>query len=616
MPNTERSALTRFFLAIWNIIDGARKLVLNAIFLLILFALVMAFIDSGNSLAVQPNTALVISPSGNVVEEYSGTALDQALTQVTEERRSETRLRDMVEAIRRARDDQHIVRLVIDPGYMEHIGLAQLGELEAAVLSFKTSGKPVVAVTDQLTQQQYYLAALADEIWMHPEGMVWLDGFSNYRNFYKDGLDKLEVEINLFRVGEFKSAMEPFIRNDMSPADREANLYWLGSLWQQYLETISRQRGIPLLDLSQAVNDFANRLDAAGGDFARLALDLGLVDRLISRPEANAELARLGAPAKGSERFRQVGFDDYLALTEFEHRADSTNKVAVVVAEGEILRGPQPPGAIGSETMTERLHAVSEDSAVRAVVLRINSPGGDSFASEIIRREVQALRDSGRTVVISMSDVAASGGYWIAMAGEEVWASPASITGSIGVFGFIPTFSRPLEKIGIHTDGVGTTPLAGKLRVDMPLDEDLKRIFQSATEQTYREFLTVVAHGRRMTEQAVDEVARGRVWSGAQAKERGLVDQTGTLQQAIDSAARIAGLGTDYDVFYSEAELTPVESFLLNLAGNSVARIGLNRYSDAWMKSDLFESMLTDLRLLAGAGNGFSLAAHCLCAAP
>jgi protease-4 len=410
--------------------------------------------------------------------------------------------------------------------------------------------------------------------------------------------------------------MEPFIRNDMSPADRESNLYWLGSLWQQYLETISRQRGIPLVDLSQAVKDFANRLDAAEGDFAKLALDLGLVDRLISRPEANQELARLGAPAKGSEGFRQVGFDNYLALTEFKQRADSPNKIAVVVAEGEILRGPQPPGAIGSETMAERLRAVGEDQAVKAVVLRINSPGGDSFASEIIRREVQALKESGRTVVISMSDVAASGGYWIAMAGDEVWASPASITGSIGVFGFIPTFSRPLEKIGIHTDGVGTTPLAGKLRLDMPLDEDLKRIFQSATEQTYREFLKVVAQGRGMTAEAVNEVARGRVWSGTQAKERGLVDQTGTLQQAIDSAARIAGLGTDYSVFYSEAELTPVESFLLNLTGSTVSRLGLARHPDAWMRSGMFEGILADLRLLAGAGNGFSLAAHCLCAAP
>jgi protease-4 len=395
MPTTERSALTRFFLATWNIIDGARKLVLNAIFLLILFVLLMAFFDSGNSLVVQPSTALVISPFGNVVEEYSGTALDQALTHATEEQRSETRLRDLVEAIRRAADDEHIVRLVIDPVYMEHIGLAQLGELEAAVLNFKTSGKPVVAVTDQLTRQQYYLAALADEIWMHPEGMVWLDGFASYRNYFKDGLDKLEVEVNLFRAGEFKSAMEPFIRNDMSPADREANLYWLGSLWQQYLEAISRQRGIPLLDLSHAVNDFANQLDAAGGDFARLALDLGLVDRLISRPEANAELARLGAPAKGSERFRQVGFDDYLALTEFEYLTDSANKVAVVVAEGEILRGPQPPGVIGSETMADRLHAVGEDSAVKAVVLRINSPGGDSFASGHSPRS-PALRESGR----------------------------------------------------------------------------------------------------------------------------------------------------------------------------------------------------------------------------
>ena len=616
MVNKAGSGLSRFFLALWHIMDGTRKLVLNAVFFLILFFIVMAVINSRDALILQPKTVLVISPYGNVVEQYSGTPLDQALQNATQQIRRETRLRDLVEAIRRARDDDRILRLVIDPGYMSRIGLASLLELEAAVADFKSSGKPVIALADNLNQQQYYLAAMADEIWLQPGGMVWIDGFSAYRNYYHDGLEKLEVEINLFRAGEFKSAMEPFIRNDMSKEDREANLYWIGGLWQQYLEAISRQRGIPLVDLSADINHFADNLETAHGDFARLALELGLVDRLVSRPEANQELASLGAPADGQKGFRQIDFDNYLLLTELQHGSRSSNKVAVVVAEGEILEGYQPPGLIGAETLAERLRTVGEDSRVKAVVLRLNSPGGESFASEKIRREVQALKEGGKTVVVSMGDVAASGAYWIAMAGQEVWASPASITGSIGVFGIIPTFSRPLEKLGIHTDGVGTTPLAGKLRLDVPLAEDLKRIFQSATDQTYRDFIRVVAKGRGMGEAAVEEVARGRVWSGAQAKDRGLVDQVGTLQQAVDAAARIAGLGADYEVQYSEMELSPFETFLLQLASSATARLGLGRSAGNTFSSSLFDDLLTDLRLIANSGNGFSLASHCLCKSP
>jgi len=616
MAEKARSVFFRFFLAVWHIIDGTRKLVLNAVFLVILFFIVLAFINSGSSLILQPKTALVLSPYGNVVEQYSGTPLDQVLQNATEQTRRETRLRDLVEAVRRARDDDRIVRLVIDPTWMEQVGLASLLELEAAVADFKTSGKPVIALADNLNQQQYYLAAMADEIWLQPRGMVWIDGFSAYRNYFHDGMEKLEVEINLFRVGEFKSAAEPLVRNDMSAEDRESSLFWIGSLWQQYLEAISRQRGIPLLDLSSAINHFADRLDAAQGDFSRFALELGLVDRLVSRPEANQELAALGAAADGPEGFRQIDFDNYLLLTELQQRTRSANKVAVVVAEGEILSGYQPPGLIGADSLAERLRTVGRDSRVKAVVLRLNSPGGESFASEKIRREVMALRDAGKTVVISMGDVAASGAYWIAMAGQEVWASPSSITGSIGVFGIIPTFSRPLEKLGIHTDGVGTTPLAGKLRLDLPLADDLKRIFQRATEQNYQEFIGVVAQSRDMSPEAVDSVARGRVWSGVQAKERGLVDQTGTLQQAIDSAARIAGLGTDYQVLYSEIELSPFENFILEIVGSTTARLGLSRVPETFLNVPFVSDLLTDLRLLVGSGNGFSLAAHCLCRSP
>jgi len=611
--NSERSLLTRFLFGIWHLIDGARKLLLNLVFLLLLYFVVLAYIDTDETLIIQPDTALVLRPYGNVVEQYSGTPLDLALQQLTEQARTETRLRDMAEAIKRARDDDRIVRLVINPNDMWRIGMASLLELEAAIADFKSSGKPVIALADNLSQQQYYLAALADEIWLHPAGMVWIDGFSVYRQFYRDGLDKLEVEVNLFKVGEYKSAMEPFVRDDMSPEAKEANLYWIGGLWQQYLEGVSRHRGIPLENLSAAINDFANGLEAVDGDFGRFAENLGLVDRLVSLPEAQLELARMGAAGSGSEGYRQVGMENYLMLTELQHQPDSEKKIAVVVAEGDIVRGSQPQGVVGAETMSGKLRTLALDKSVEAVVLRINSPGGEVFASEKVRREVQALKEAGKTVVASMGDVAASGGYWIAMGADEVWASPATITGSIGVFGMMPTFSRPLEKLGIHTDGVGTTPLAGKLRLDRPLDPDLKRIFQHATEQTYRDFIQLVAEARQMSTDDVDQIARGRVWNGAQAKDRGLIDQTGTVRQAIDAAARIAGLGTDYDVQYDEREMSAFESFLVEITGSAVAGLGWADGMSVRLRSTLLEDLLGDLNLLARSAGEFSVAAHCLC---
>ncbi len=613
LMSSDRSVLTRFFLGIWHVIDGTRKLALNLVFLLIVYFVFLVVMDTTDTVIIKQDTALVLRPYGNIVEQYSGTLLDRAWQQATEQERSETRLRDIVEAIRRARDDDRIVRLVIVPTYMWRIGMASLLELEAAVADFKTSGKPVISLADNLGQQQYYLAALADEIWLHPNGMVWIDGFAAYRQFYREGLDKLEIEVNLFRVGKFKSAMEPFIRDGMSPEAKEANLYWIGSLWQQYLEGISRNRGIPLENLSEAINDFANGLQAVDGDFAQFALELGLVDRLVSRPEADIELAAMGAPGSGSEGFRQIGLVNYLDLTETQHFSESKRKIAIIVAEGDVLRGAQPNGVIGAVSLTKELRSVADDRSVEAVVLRINSPGGDAFASEKIRQEVQALKESGKTVVVSMGDVAASGGYWIAMAADEVWASPATITGSIGVYGMLPTFSKPLKKMGINTDGIGTTPLAGKLRLDMPLDSDLKRIFQYATEQTYDDFIQLVADSRPLDRHEVEIVAQGRVWSGSQAKDRRLVDQTGNLQQAIDAAARIAGLGSDYSLQYMEPELSSFESFLIEMTGSVMASMGLGQSENLLLRNTLLEDLLGDLSILTRSAGKFSVVAHCLC---
>lgn len=610
---SERSFISRFFIGIWRFIDGFRKVVLNLVFFLILFLVIVALFDSDDTLIVKPDTTLVLRPYGNVVEQYSGTPLDYVLMQAAETGRSETRLRDLLDAVRRAADDSRIVRLVIDPAFMRGAGMASLLEIASAVEDFRATGKPVVALADNLGQQQYFLAAMADEIWLNPKGMIWLDGFSAYRQFYKDGLDKLEIEVNLFRAGKYKSAMEPFIRNDMSPEAKEANLHWIGDLWYQYMDTVSRQRAVPAESLGESIDHFADRLEAADGDFAALALEMGLVDELMSRPEANMELARLGAAGEGSEGFRQIDHDAYLALTDMQHLKRGENVVAVVVAEGEIVRGRQPQGVVGAVTLAEKLRTLGENREVKAVVVRINSPGGDAFASEKVRREIQALRETGKRVVVSMGNVAASGGYWLAMGAEEVWASPATITGSIGVFGMLPTFEKPLSKLGIHSDGIGTTELAGKMRLDRSLDPDIRRIFQHATDRTYEDFVGLVADARGMPADQVLEVAQGRVWSGTQAQKHGLVDSIGTLQQAIDSAARLAGLGADYDVQYDEWELSPFEAMLFEMVGSAMLRFDLGLSGNPMLSNTLLGKILQDLEFLMSSNEGLTIAAHCLC---
>jgi protease-4 len=615
---TEHSSLiVRGWLGFWRFVDGARKVFLNLLFLLLMYLLFVLVLNPDEPLTMRGDTTLVLRPYGNVVEQYSSSPLDRAIQQATGETPHETRLRDLVQAVERAARDSRISQLVIDTDYLWGIGLSSLQDLEHAINGFKAVGKPVIAMADALGQHQYYLAAMADEVWLNPDGLVWIDGYSNIRHFYREGLDKLEVEINLFRVGEYKSAMEPYIRDDMSEAAREGARFWLASLWQQYLEGVSRNRGIPLSTLSESVDDFANRIEAVEGDFARHALELGLVDRLITRPDARIELAARGASNDAGDSFRAVGVDHYLQISGVGRSHQEGRNIRVIVAEGEIARGRQAPGRVGAETTANELRAAGRDKDVAAVVLRVNSPGGDAFAAEVIRREVQALRDSGKTVVVSMGDVAASGGYWIAMGADEVWANPATITGSIGVYGMVPTFGATLAKLGIHADGVGTTEMAGKLRIDRPLDPDLKRIFQSSTEHIYHEFLTLVKDARHFDSiEAVDEVAQGRVWSGSQARERKLVDQTGSLQDAVDAAARIAGLGDRYYKSWTEPELTTVERLLLEMTSGVMSKLDFEYPGAEFVRQSFVQGLLDDLRFLTRNSNGLTVAAHCLCGIP
>jgi protease-4 len=526
---------------------------------------------------------------------------------------SETRLRDLVTVIERAADDTRITQLLIETDELWGIGLASLLELETAVSVFKARGKAVYARGTNMSQHQYYLASLADEVWLAPDGMLWIDGYANIRNFFSEGLEKLSVKINLFRVGEYKSAMEPFIRNDMSPEAREASLFWLGSLWETYLDGITRQRGIPPQALGSALADMPARIEAAGGSFAQFALQEGLVDRLLTGPEVRQALALTGAANRSGDGFRAVGHADYLGLITPPSALPPRHDVKILVAEGEIVAGRQGPGFISSTTTVQQLREIGRESSVKAVVLRVNSPGGDAQASEQIRRELTALQEAGKTVVVSMGDVAASGGYWIAMSADEIWASPSTITGSIGVFGLLPTIDETLARMGIYADGVGTTDLAGTLRIDRPLDPDLGRMLQASTERVYEQFISQVAEYRGQSREAIEEVARGRVWSGSQARERGLVDQLGGLDEAVDAAARMAGLGSDYRAGYFQPTLPPFEAFLAELTGGVAARLPLASATPALAPRGFVADLLGDLRSIAAGDGQFQVAAHCLC---
>jgi protease-4 len=592
--------------------------VFNILFLLLLAFIVGAVLRGSETLIIEPETTLILNPRGVVVEEFSGTPIERALNEALGEEVVETRLRDLVAALERAAEDDRITQVLLSTEELFGLAPGMMFELQEAFENFRASGKPVIAYGGFMQQGQYFMASLADEIWLDPDGFVLLGGYGFYRPYFAEALDRLAVDVNLFRVGEYKSAMEPFIRNDMSEEDREAETYLLTDLWQQYVEMTARNRGLPVAVLADFTEDMPSYIERADGDVAQAVLDAGLVDRLVSRPELRAEMAQRGAPADGGS-YRNVGFMAYLNAAPPDF-GQSGGRVGVIVAQGAITEGSQSAGTIGADSTSQLIREALHDSEIEAVVLRVDSGGGSAFASEVIRRELVALRDAGKPVVVSFGNVAASGGYWIAMGADEIWAYPSTITGSIGIFGFFPTFQNTLAKIGVYSDGVGTTPLSGAFRADREMNEEAQRLFQSVIERGYREFIGLVAEHRRMSTEEVDAVAQGRVWTGAQAQTRGLVDQLGTLDDAIGSAARMAGLGEDYGVRYIEAELEPWQQFLTGMGARAILAAGFEPDLPLMrmLPADLRRGVLAEIQLALEATSAGQpgVMAHCFCEAP
>jgi protease-4 len=557
-------AVGRFFGAVWRGLDVLRRF----LHLLLLLALVGILIGAlRQSVPRLPDkAALVVRPSGNIVEQLSGEPLERALNEAQGQGEPQTLLWDLTTAIRAAAKDPHIAALFIDTDDMDSTGQVKLEEVAAAIGDFRHSGKKIIAYGNYFLQSQYYLAAQADEVYLDPFGFLLLDGYDRYRMFFKDALDKLGIDMHLFRAGKFKSAAENYTRRDMSPEDRQESEAYLTALWHGYIQSVAGARQLQSQAVSHYSLSYVDSVTAAGGDAARVAKDSALVTDLKTQQQVEDRLIDLVGADPSGKSYRQVSVSDYLRATRAEDKLRGKGAaVGVVVASGTILDGKQPPGNVGGESTALLLREARLDDDIRAVVLRVDSPGGSVLASEQIYREVRALKAAKKPVVVSMSDLAASGGYYIAAPADEIIASANTITGSIGVFASIPTFNRTLGKVGINVDGLGTTPLSGAVRLDRPLSEDANKLLQSTVDHTYEQFLQRVAAGRSKTRDAVDAVAQGRVWAGVDALPIGLVDRIGSYDDAVQSAARRAGLSGAYGVRRIEPELSWPQQLLLQL---------------------------------------------------
>ena len=550
---------------LWRGLDFVRRL-LHLVVLLVIAGFVVGALY-GSVPHIPDQAALVVAPTGTLVEQLSGDPLARAVAQARGENHAETLLWDLTAAIRAAAKDSRIRVLVLNFDQMDGVaGQPTMAELAQAIREFRRSGKKVIAYGQTYDRDGYYLASLADEIYVDPLGYVLVEGYSRYRWYYKNLLDKYDVDINVFRVGKYKSAVEDYTRSAMSPEDREESQAYLGALWTGYQKSVDGARRLPAGTVANYVNALPQAAVAAQGAVARIALRDHLITGIRGAPDVGRRIAEItGADDNGN--FRQVSAQDYARAVTSDSvpgRHDQT-RVAVIVAEGDILDGNQSPGSIGGDTLSQLLREARQDEKIKAVVLRVDSPGGSVTASEQIYREVQAVRKAGKPVVVSMANYAASGGYYISAPADEIWASPATITGSIGIFAEVPNFNRTLTRFGVGVDGLGTTPLDGMLRrLDVPMSDAARMLVQSNVEYGYREFLERVADGRHRTTAQVDEIAQGRVWSGADAKARGLVDQLGTFDDAVRAAARRAHL-SDYKLQFLEPERSWAQSLAMEV---------------------------------------------------
>ncbi|MDS1795366.1 signal peptide peptidase SppA [Vibrio parahaemolyticus] len=566
------------FKGIWKSITFIRLALANLIFLLMIAVFYFAFTYTGEGRPViEKESALVMNLSGPIVEQrrYVNPMDSVAGSLLGNEMPKENVLFDIVDTIRYAKDDAKVSGLVLALRDLPETNLTKLRYIAKALNEFKASGKSVYAVGDFYNQSQYYLASYADKVYMAPDGGVLIKGYSAYSMYYKTLLEKLDVSTHVFRVGTYKSAIEPFIRDDMSDAAKESATRWVTQLWSAFVDDVTTNRNINAKVLNPTMEELLTEMKSVDGDLAQLAVKMGLVDELATRQDIRTLFAKeFGSDGKDS--YNAISYYDYLATIRPDYTL-ANHDIAVVVASGAIMDGQQPRGTVGGDTVASLLRQARNDEKVKAVVLRVDSPGGSAFASEVIRNEVEALKKAGKPVVVSMSSLAASGGYWISMSADKIVAQPTTLTGSIGIFSVITTFEKGFSKLGINTDGVGTSPFSGD-GITTGLSEGASQAFQLGIEHGYKRFISLVGSNRDMTVEEVDKVAQGRVWTGQDALSFGLVDQMGDFDDAVELAAKLANV-TDYGIYWVEEPLSPTELFLQEFMNQVKVSLGVDATS-------------------------------------
>ncbi|ELH0234216.1 signal peptide peptidase SppA [Salmonella enterica] len=557
-----------FFKWTWRVLNFVREMVLNLffIFLVLVGVGIWMQIGNGNNSEQTARGALLLDISGVIVDKPSTNhrlgALGRQLFGASSDRLQENSLFDIVNAIRQAKDDRNITGIVLDLKNFTGADQPSMRYIGKALREFRDSGKPVFAVGENYSQGQYYLASFANKIWLSPQGQVDLHGFATNGLYYKTLLDKLKVSTHVFRVGTYKSAVEPFIRDDMSPAAREADSRWIGELWQNYLHTVSANRQISPQQLFPGAQAIIDGLTSVGGDTAKYALDHKLVDALASSADVEKALTKQFGWSKTENNYRAISYYDYSLKTP----ADTGGTIAVIFANGAIMDGEETPGNVGGDTTASQIRDARLDPKVKAIVLRVNSPGGSVNASEVIRAELAAARAAGKPVVVSMGGMAASGGYWISTPANYIVASPSTLTGSIGIFGVINTVENSLSSIGVHSDGVSTSPLAD-ISMTKALSPEVQQMMQLSIEYDYKRFITLVADARKRTPEQIDKIAQGHVWTGEDAKANGLVDSLGDFDDAVAKAAELAKL-KQWHLDYYQDEPTVLDMVMDSMTGS------------------------------------------------
>jgi len=552
------------------------------------------------------------------VEQFEGDPFDRAKLEFFGDPPPQTVVQDVVDALHYAKTDDRVKILHLELSGLYGGGLSKLQRIGAAIHDFRDSGKRVIASADFLSQGAYYLAAQADEAYMHPEGILLLQGYGSYRTYLKDAIEFLRIDWNVFRVGTYKSFVEPYTRMDMSDEARQASRHLTDQLWEMYRDDIVIARGLDESAIEIFTDELIQKVTEAGGDIAQAAVDHELVDDLMSRQELREYLVSIvGEDPNADGDYKATDMRQYLAQIRLLDGSDVRDQnIAVVVASGEITFGSTAPGTIGSESTGALLRRALMDDTVSAVVLRVDSPGGSAFASEIIADEVTALQDAGKPVVASMSSSAASGGYWISAGADRIVASPSTITGSIGIFGMLPTYQRTLDAAGVGVDGVGSTIWAGEFRTDRAMSEHAKQLFQMVIDDGYDDFISRVAMHRDMDKNSVDAIAQGRVWTGIDALHNGLVDELGSLDEAVMAAAELAGMEDDsYGRKYIEVELSPTEQLIIDMLGVA-KRVGFDTSSLVREKGTLERLAAGFERIIAPIvrfDDPQGVYAHCLC---